>query len=222
MHWTHLLKETSRMLLEKREEISDNLEKVYESTKKACDETKSSNITRCKQDYMTEEDYTELREEIVKYYGISKVSAGEDKQYSKIQKSCESNRNEEILNITTSKEDHLTSEGDYAELHEDIVKYYGISTLSAVKDKECSKTQKPYEIDRNEECIKDESFKTGMGDDDYSILNEDENIKKITWHDKIVSKFISFTDLSLSYVSEPWSQTNPRNYLNKLSKILTG
>lgn len=189
-----LRKEISSKTLEARAKLEDKLEKIWDSDQKTYAETQSQYL---------EGHYAELREEILKYYGNKQINAGKGKEYLEIQIPQDTKRDEDCMKITKE---------------EDCPDYNSDRNDQNVKDEE-NKIDK--DCTENSTERKDEELNAEDNYADKSTLNKKKSSETIPWRAKIISKFISFQEFALNYGTNPWSQVNPRNYLNSLSKRLT-
>lgn len=140
---------------------------------------------------LTEDSYKELREEIEKHYGVKNP---QDSQVTDKTVSSPPISPSVSTNQSENKMKDVSSE------------------ISAVRAVEVEST----EISPQQTAIKEE-LKRGK-----EIEKGKHNVQnRIGWTGTMISKFMTFGELSIKYISDPWDQINPSNYLNQLSRKLT-
>lgn len=215
------MKETAKELLEARKDLNEKSMNLHKSALKTTEKTErltAKGVTQCKKD-LTDESYTALREEILKYYGpIILHVPEEDNESSKILPQSEITisikdkveyiRKKEI--IKTEKEyDHNTKVEDVPEEENDSSKIFPPSEINV-------------SIKIEGECVRKKEFLKTVKEFDHSIKVE-EHRNQTNWSlgGSILSKLFNFGDFTMKYVTDPWSPKNPGTYLNQLSNRLT-
>lgn len=213
--------ETARLAEEAKEEMHGKLESVDESALNRSD------------DIVTKDHYTALREEISNYYGTSilQVSEDEDNESAKIFPPSE--RNIMKKEGFVRKKEFIKTEkrcNDYSTKREENNRNEITWRLSAKDEDNESEnmflsSETNISINKEERYVRKNDFiKMENECADYSRKFKENNTNPITWSwsGNMLSKLISFGDMALKYVPNPWTPENSDTYLNRLSKQLTG
>lgn len=187
--------EIARVLSEAKEELEKTQEKDDKSTLKMFDDTESiesGNIIH-EEKNVTEDPYKSLRTEIEAYYG---VKYPQDIPLTD--------------KIKTTHHVFTPSVSQFLSKPKMEFEFSKLSPLGA--NDEVAETSPLSEIANKKELMREKELEKEM----QNVQN------KVRRSGNMFTKFVSLADTSIKYITNPWFQAHPTNYLHQLSTKLTG